>query len=291
MKTNVTHTVRLSCGGALNPLIHQPLNHLLQHSASTGAASLKVRSNTLLNILANHVHFDIDILALPLVAHNDLLLCVRDEHNLPPTLVIVDSGDGQRSSIKRHISLLHDVPQHKLVPGLQAESDRIAILPRLGDLSNRVDMTLHKVASHACVRSHGALEVDVAALFQTAQVRASQSLRRNTDFELVFAELSHGKTGTVDADAVAEVGIAKDIGAARDGQTGAAAAAGGFVMLDETRNGWPRVSAQRRDVRGQGRLEKDILPMVSTMPVNMMAGIFVQKSVCCIDGSSSISRL
>jgi len=28
------------------------------------------------------------------------------------------------------------------------------------------------------------------------------------------------------------VGIAKDIGAARDGQTGAAAAAGGFVMLD-----------------------------------------------------------
>jgi hypothetical protein len=93
-------------------------------------------------------------------------------------------------------------------------------------------MALHKVASHACVRSYGTLEVDVAFLFQTAQVGAPQRLRRDTDFELVFAELGHGQAGAVDADAVAEVSIAKDIGAARDGQAGAAAAAGGFVMLD-----------------------------------------------------------
>jgi hypothetical protein len=232
VKTNVTHTVRLSCGGTLHPLIHQPLHHLLQHSASTRAASLEVRSNTLLNILANHVDLNIDILALPLVTHNNLLLRVRDEHNLPPTLVVVDSSDGQGSTIQRHISLLHDVPQHKLVPGLQAKSDRITILSRLSDLGNRVNMALHKVASHACVRSHGALEVDVAALFETAQVRAPQRLWRNTDFELVLAELGHGQAGAVDADAVAKVCIAEDIGAARDGQTGAAAAAGGFVMLD-----------------------------------------------------------
>jgi hypothetical protein len=232
VKAHVAHTVPLSCGSAFDSLVHQPLHHLLQHSASTSTASLKVRSDTLLHILANHVHLDIDILALPLVAHDYLLLRVRDKHNLPPALVVVDRRDGQRRTIERDIALLHDVPQHKLVPGLQAESDGIAVLPRLGDLGNRVDMTLHKVSSHACVCSHSTLKVDSAALFQTAQVGAPQRLGRDADFELVFAELGHSQAGAIHADAVAKVCISEDVGAARNGQAGAAAAAGGLVMLD-----------------------------------------------------------
>jgi hypothetical protein len=232
-----------SLGGTLQTLIYQPLHHLLQHGASTSTTALEVRSNTLLHVLANLVNLDIDIVALPLVAHNDLLLSVRDHHDLPPALLIVDSSDSERRAVQTNVSLLHNVPEHKLVSGLQAESDRIAILPGLCDLGNSIHMTLHKVAAHSCVRSYCALQVHAAAFFQTTQVRPAQSFGCNANLELIFAELGHGQASAIDTYAVAKVHVCEDLGAARDGQAGAAAAAGGFVMLHKARDSWLGVSA------------------------------------------------
>lgn len=227
----------------LNSLIHQLLHHLLQHSSSTGTASFEVRSNALLYVLANHVNLHVDIITLPLVAHDDFLLCVSDEHHLPPSFVIVDSRNSERCAIQSHISFLHNVSQHKLVPRLEAECDRIAVLSRLRDFSNRVHMSLYEVAAHARVRPHSSLKVDSAVLLQAAQVRPTESLRRNADLELVFAELCHRKAGAINTDAVAEVCVSQNVGTTRDGQAGAAAAARGFVMLCEAGNSWLSVSA------------------------------------------------
>jgi hypothetical protein len=44
------------------------------------------------------------------------------------------------------------------------------------------------------------------------------------------------------------VHVCENVGAARDGQAGAAAAAGGFVMLHEARDSWLGVSAAARMV-------------------------------------------
>jgi hypothetical protein len=86
-------------------------------------------------------------------------------------------------------------------------------------------MALYKVTAHPCVCSYSTLEVHWTAFFQAAQICPPQSLGCDADLELVFAELGHSKAGTVDTDAVAEMYVAEDIGAARNGQAGAAAAA------------------------------------------------------------------
>lgn len=99
------------------------------------------------------------------------------------------------------------------------------------------------MASHPCVRTHGSLEVHAAAFFQTAQIGPSQRLRRNADLEFVLAELGDCEAGAIDADAVAKVRVDENLRASGYGQAGAAATAGGFVMLYQTRDGWLRVSA------------------------------------------------
>lgn len=237
-----------SLGGTLQTLIYQPLHHLLQHGASASTTALEVCSNALFHVLADLVNLDVDVITLPLVAHNDLLLSVRDHHDLPPALFVIDSGDSKRRTIQTHVSLLDNVPEHKLVSGLQAESDRIAILPGLCDLGNGIHVTLHKVAAHSCVCSYCALQVHAAAFFQTSQVRPAKSLGCDANLELILAELGHGQASAIDTDAVAKVHVCEDVGAARDSQAGAAAAAGGFVMLDEARDSWLGVSAAARMV-------------------------------------------
>lgn len=229
--------------GTLQSLIYQPAHHLLEHCASASTATFKVRSNALLHVLAHHVDLDVHILSLSLLTHNDLLLRVGNEHHLQPALVIVDGRDGERCSVQRHKSLLDNVPQNRLVPRLQTKRNGIAILPGLCNLRDGVDMSLHEMASHSRVRTHGSLEVHTTAFFQTAQVGPSQRLRCNADFELVLAELSDCEAGAIDADAVAKVRVDEDLRASGYGQAGAAATAGGFVMLHEARDGWLRVSA------------------------------------------------
>jgi len=56
------------------------------------------------------------------------------------------------------------------------------------------------------------------------------------------------------------------LGAVGDGQRGASAAAGGLIVLDEAGDGWP-ASARRTQA---GVVLTDVLPMVSTIPVNMV---------------------
>jgi len=60
--------------------------------------------------------------------------------------------------------------------------------------------------------------------------------------------------------------IVQDVGAAGDGQGGAPAAAGGVIVPDQVGDGWLS-SAQPLWMVAVGR---DVLPIVSTMPVNMV---------------------
>ena len=77
-----------------------------------------------------------------------------------------------------------------------------------------------------------------------------------------------GAISTIDADAVAEMGVVEDVGAVGDGQRGPAAAAGGVILFLEGGDSW------------LGQLSWGVLvelvswgvcllPTVSTIPVNM----------------------
>ena len=97
--------------------------------------------------------------------------------------------------------------------------------------------------SHPRTSTHSPLEINPTALFQRAQVRSTQCLGGDADFEVIFAEFGDGQAGPVDAYAVAEVRIGEDRGAGGDGEGGARAAAGGVIVLDELGDGWVGVSA------------------------------------------------
>ena len=222
----------------LQPLVHNPRHHLLKHSTSTPLSTLEVRRHALLHVLSSHIHLHVHIIALLLPPHHNLLLCIRDHHDLKPSLIIIHSCDSQARTIKRDVALLHDVPQHIFIPRLHAEANRIAVLPRLRNHSNGVHVSLDTMSTHSCIWPQSALEIDTAAFFQTAQVRPSKRLRRNADFELIFAELGHGQAGAVDAYTVTQMAVGEDLGAVGEGQRGAAAAGGGFIVLDEARDGW-----------------------------------------------------
>lgn len=61
--------------------------------------------------------------------------------------------------------------------------------------------------------------------------------------------------------------VTEDFGAVAYGEGGASAAGGCFIVLDEFGDGW--LGCQRSVVGGCG--SGDILPIFSTMPVNILA--------------------
>jgi len=101
-------------------------------------------------------------------------------------------------------------------------------------------------------------------LAQGAEIRPPQRLGRDPDDEGCGAEGGDGQAGAVDADAVAEVGVREDGGAVGDCEGGAV---GGIVRF-EMGDGWAGVRLLMGCVEREGR--GGVLPIVSTMPVNMV---------------------
>jgi hypothetical protein len=83
----------------------------------------------------------------------------------------------------------------------------------------------------------------VAALLQGAQIRPAQGLRRDADFEFIFAEFRDRQASPVDADAVSEMAVSEDFCAVADRQGRSAAAAGGLVQAFQRGDSWLVVSA------------------------------------------------
>jgi len=68
-------------------------------------------------------------------------------------------------------------------------------------------MALHEMSSHSCARRNGPLQIYIAVLLELAEIRSSQSLGCNTDFERGSIELGYCEAGAIYADTVAEVAI------------------------------------------------------------------------------------
>ena len=189
------HMSILSLPQSLQPLINKLRDHLLQDSKLALGAVFEVPSHTLLHILADLVDFDVDLLAGLLACCDDLLLSVCDEHDLPKPLgAVLDLGDGQACSVYCHVALLDDVAQHGGVSRLEAEGEGITVGRHGLDGCGCVDVALDKVAAHARVCRDGALEVDLGALLQRAQVGAAERLGRAPNLERLLVKLGDSQT-------------------------------------------------------------------------------------------------
>jgi hypothetical protein len=213
---------------SLEPLVHQLGHHLLQDGKLAICRPLKVSSHALLDVLANLVHLDVDIVARLLACSDDLFLSVRNQHHLPPPLwPILHLGNRKAGSINRDVALLDNVAQHGGVAGLEAEGEGVAVGRHRQDGRNGIDVALDKVAAHARVCRDGALEVDLGALLQRPQVGPAERLGSYTNLERRLVKLGDGQTRawqtlaswlevgvwgyTIDADAVAHVRISQNI--------------------------------------------------------------------------------
>jgi hypothetical protein len=180
---------------SLQPVIDKLRNHLLQDGKLALAAVLEVACDALLDILAHLVDLHIDIIAGLLACSDNLLLRVRNEHDLPePVRAIRDLCHRETRAVYCHVALLDDVAQHGGVARLEAEGFGVAVGRDGLDGRDGVDMALHEVAAHARVGAHGALKVDLGALLQRAQVCAAQRLGRAADLEPRLVELGDGQT-------------------------------------------------------------------------------------------------
>lgn len=189
------HMSILSLPQSLQPLIDKLRDHLLQDSKLALGAVFEVASHALLHVLADLVDFDVDLLAGLLACCDDLLLCVCNEHDLPKPLgAILDLCDGQARSVYCYVALLDNVAQHGGVSRLEAEGEGIAVGRHGLDGCGCVDMALDKVAAHARVCRDGALEVDLGALPQRAQVGAAECLGRAPNLERLLVKFGDSQT-------------------------------------------------------------------------------------------------
>jgi hypothetical protein len=193
-------------------LCDDTLNNLFKKRDRRSVAVAKNTAQGLLRILGHHVNLDVDGIALDLVCQDNSLLRVCNQHNLPPSLIIVDLCNSQAGSVNANVSLVHNITQSLPLLGLEAESESIAIRRHGEDLGSCVDVALDKVAAHAGVSPDGALQVHMARLNERAEVGDAQRLRGDADGEGVLGEGSNGQADTVDGDGVALVAVCEEVG-------------------------------------------------------------------------------
>jgi hypothetical protein len=207
-------------------LSHQILHHLLDNRLKSTLITLKIAGHALLGVLGQDVNLDVDAVTLLLLGQDNLLLGVRDQHDLPPTLGIVHGRDGQARPVEGDEAFVDDVAQHVLVLGTEPQRHGVTIRGPACDGRHAVDVALDEVAAHARVSAHSALEVHPGALRQLAQVCQAQRLRGDADNERRRGrrDRGRGQAHAVDGDAVAEDGTGQQRRGRRqrDGQGGAA---------------------------------------------------------------------
>lgn len=200
-----------------NHILHHALNNRLDENLA--ALSAEVPSHALLGVLGQDVDLDINTIAHLLLSQDDLLLRIRDEHDLPPALDVVDLGDGQAGAVEGDEALVHDVAQDVgalLLARLEPQRHGVAVGRDPDDLGRRVDVALHEVAPHARVGADGPLQVHAGSLGQSPQVREAQRLGRDAHFEAGLRrvwprERRRRQTYAVDGDAVPEPGILQEL--------------------------------------------------------------------------------
>lgn len=209
-------------------LRHEVLHHLLNDGLDLGLAlRAQEPGHGLLGVLGEDVDLDVDAVADLLLRDDDLLLRVRDEHDLPPALGVVDPGDGQARAVDGDEPLEHDVAQDVRGPRPEPHRHRLPILRDPHDLRRRVHVPLHEVAPHPRVGPHRPLDVHLRPLRQVPQVREPQRLGRHAYREARrCGRVGRGRGGSredvrrceahpVHGDAVAELRVRELVGVRR----------------------------------------------------------------------------
>ena len=68
-------------------------------------------------------------------------------------------------------------------------------------------MSLYEMSAHPRTRRYRTFEIDIAVLFEGSEIRPSQGLGRDADFEEGFVEGGNGEAGAVYADTVAKMAV------------------------------------------------------------------------------------
>mmetsp|Transcript_34098 Transcript_34098/g.80490 ORF Transcript_34098/g.80490 Transcript_34098/m.80490 type:complete len:261 (+) Transcript_34098:45-827(+) len=163
------------------------------------------RRHRLLHVLGRHVHLDVHLVPRRLLRDDDVLLRVRDEHEVEPALLVIHVAHGQARPIDRDEALGHDVWQQSC-GRLHAHPQRIALGPHLLDEADVVDVPLHHVAAVAAVDGERTLQVDRRSRLQVDQVGQSQCLWGEAKASLGGVKLGHGEADAVHGDAATELG-------------------------------------------------------------------------------------
>mmetsp|Transcript_20139 Transcript_20139/g.59824 ORF Transcript_20139/g.59824 Transcript_20139/m.59824 type:complete len:377 (+) Transcript_20139:116-1246(+) len=163
----------------------------------------------LFDVLGDDVDLQVDRRAHLLVGDDNLLLRVRDQHEVEPALSVIDVANRERRAIDRDEALGDNIRQQPR-RRLDLDVKRIAVRPQLLDRSDVVDVPLDKVARVTAVGGERALEVDGVAWLERFQVGPPDRLRRQPDREARAVELGDGEADAVHRDAAAERGLLED---------------------------------------------------------------------------------
>lgn len=154
-----------------------------------------------LDVFADHIGFDIDMLSLIFKSNRGPLGGVRynaDGETLPVTTV-----NRQTGAVHGNRALGNHVARQRL-GGLNGDDDGIADrLPPL-DRSNAVDMAGNQVTVNAVRKAHGSFQIDTIADTRITESRRFKCFRRDIHFKAPAVYFDGSQTGTADSNAVAD---------------------------------------------------------------------------------------
>src|SRR5436190_14001560 len=172
-------------------------------ASSMVANSISVRlvGNELLQVLREHVDFQIDGSPRRRSAQGRPLQRLGDERHREP--VVAEVGDGQRDAVDGDRTLLDDVAQQRRL-GVDDDDPREPLVTHLAHHGEAVDVPLDDVSAQAVGGPQRQLEVDGAVRLERAERRAPQRLVHDVGAEeLAAAQADGGQADTVDGDRVA----------------------------------------------------------------------------------------
>src|SRR3954447_3404418 len=169
-------------------------------SMVANSISVWLVGNELLQVLREHVDFQVDGSPRRRAAERGALQRLRDERHGEPLLAEV--GDGQRDAVDGDRALLDDVAQQRGL-GVDGHDPREPLVAHLADHAEAVDVALDDVAAQAVGRPQRQLEVDGAVGLERAEGGAPQRLVHHVGAEeLAAAQADGGQADAVDGDRV-----------------------------------------------------------------------------------------
>src|SRR5581483_768750 len=174
---------------------------LLELGKREAAAGRRVAGEQLLDVLADQIDLEVDVLELALLRQRGGGLRVRDDRDLEAAPV--DAVDREADAVDGDRAFLDDVAE-QLRLGADRHVDGLAARTHFIDAADAVDVAGDQVAAEAIAEAHRPLEVHRRAGLQLTERGALERLRAGLDGDAAALGRGHGQAHAVDGQRRAE---------------------------------------------------------------------------------------